>query len=336
MVGHMEHPYHVVGGGISGAACAATLAVGGAEVVLYERSAGLGGRISRVDLSAAGPDYQGRLCEWGAAYLTGYGDHVEPHVQRWLDKDLLQPWTDSFMVAGPRGFLGKSSGPMRYRARGSMRSIVRELVEQAPVDRLSVRTGSQASVSLGPHVDGEPARAVVLAMPPSQADAAVVTPGYRVSKPAMRAWRAVVVTVVVFPERTWPAFPAAFVNDSQDLALMVDDGHRVGDEAPVLVLYSLPEASPYPEPFAEDLLQRRSTSALARAGRILPLGEPMWMTNRAWRLAQPAVATDAAYRFDEATRIGRCGDGFAGRSRVGSALTSGLLLGQHLLALRNA
>ena len=61
--------------------------------------------------------------------------------------------------------------------------------------------------------------------------------------PAAReqSWSPSLAVVLTYPERVWPDFHGAFVNDHPILATVFDDGDRRGDRAPVLVAYPTPE-----------------------------------------------------------------------------------------------
>lgn len=294
----------VVGAGISGLACARTLARAGRSVQVVERTSAVGGRLARAEVP--GLD---RRVEWGAAYLTGYGDPVAEMVSAWVAAGLLREWTDTFALAGPDGITGSTTGPMRYRAPAGLRSLARHLAADLPIAYdTPVRQVQRDSV---------------LALPRPQA--AVLAPW--IARIAEQPWEAVTVTIAVFQQRTWPDFQAAFVNGSDDLALIVDDGARTGDGAAVLVLYEpgRPTTWPAPAPPA-------TGAGLRAATRILDLPAPQWSRTRTWRLAQPAIADDEPFGYDPATNTAAIGDGWAGRPRIGAAITSGICLAEHLIA----
>jgi renalase len=296
----------VVGAGIAGLACARTLADSGVPVAVRERTGSVGGRLARASV----PGLQRRV-EWGAAYLTGYGQAVEPLVDAWLGRGLLREWTDTFAIAGPEGFTGSTTGPMRYRAPHGLRSLARDLASG-----LDIGFGTAVS---------EVAPGTVLAMPRPQA--AVLAPS--IPHIGEQPWEAVTVTIAGFEHRAWPDFDAAFVNGSDDLALIVDDGARAGDGAPVLVLYEPGRPSTWPDPAPPT-----TGAAVTAARRILGLGSPFWTRTRTWRLAQPALWEDRAFGYDAEHRIGAVGDGWAGRPRIGAAVTSGIAMAEHLIATR--
>src|SRR3712207_6183252 len=114
-----------------------------------------------------GRTLHGRPVDLGASYLTvGEDSPFAPVVTSWVDRGLARPWTDTFAVAGPDGIERTTSGPVRYGTPGGLRGLVVDLAGGLDVELQR----TVAAVSAGPQVDGEPAAAVVLAMPDPQAD----------------------------------------------------------------------------------------------------------------------------------------------------------------------
>lgn len=280
----------VVGAGFAGLACARTLADAGADVQILERTGRVGGRAARTDCPPIG-----RRVEWGAAYLTEC-----PFVPQWIDAGLLQPWTDTFALAGPGGFTGEATGPMRYRAPAGLRSLARNLAVGLSIEPTTVEKITEG----------------ILAMPRPQA-ACLLPSGPFADDVASQPWEAVTVTVAAYRDRTWPDFRAAFVNGDERLALIVDDGDRVGDGAPVLVTYQPGVPTQWPA-------QMPATDVTA--DHILDLPEPIWTRSRTWRLAQPAVWDERPFGYQDG--LGVIGDGWAGKPRVGAAITSGIALAE--------
>ena len=175
----------------------------------------------------------GRPVDLGAAYFTVADPEFAEPVGRWRDRG-PGPAVDRparrLRERRPR----PAPGPMRWAAPGGLRSLVAALA--AGLDVRSEREVRQ--VGPGPQVDGEPADAVVLAMPDPQAAAAarpVLAGGDGRGRPW---WRPVIAVAAGWPERTWAPLPAAFVNGHPVLTLVADDGDRRGDGAPVLVAHT--------------------------------------------------------------------------------------------------
>jgi renalase len=302
----------VVGGGISGVACARALADRAVPVRLVDRGRRLGGRMG-------GRTLHGRVVDLGASYLTvGDGSAFAPVVADWVERGLARPWTDTFAVAGPDGIQRTTTGPLRYGAAGGLRSLVVDLA--TGLDLELARTVQ--AVTPGPCIDDAPVRAAVLAMPDPQADRLLGTADGLPDAD----WQPALAVALGWADRRWPAdLHGAFVHDSPVLEWLADDGDRRGDGAPVLVAHTTAAVA------AQHLADpERATPAVITAVRTL-LGidaDPLWTHVHRWTFAKPAAPRGEPYSL--ADGIGRCGDGWAAPSKVESAWRSGDALGRAL------
>lgn len=309
----------VVGAGLSGAACARALASAGVRVEVLDRGRGPGGRM-------ASPHVDGRPVDLGASYLTTRDDGFVAVVDGWLNRGLAHPWTDAFHLAGPAGLGELKAGPLRYGAPGGLRSLVADLL-----DGLDVRQDAAVtSVGPGPVVDGRAYDAVVLAMPDPQAER-LLDLALEAERAAVadRAWEPVLAVAAGWEERSWASdFDGCFVDGSERLAWIADDGRRRGDGAPVLVGHSTP-------PYAADRLadpEAAREDLVAAVRDVLQIdAPPAWTRVQRWSFARPAASRDVPFHLGDAG-VGLCGDGW-GAPRVETAWTSGDALG-HALADR--
>src|SRR5215212_362652 len=140
----------VVGAGIAGIACAVELASARVDVRVVDRGRAVGGRMAskRID---------GRPVDLGAAYFTVRDPEFAQVVARWRTAGLARPWTSELAVLGG-GEHERAPGPVRWAARGGLRSLVAALAAGLPVEL----EYSVSRVGPGPTVDGEEADAVVL------------------------------------------------------------------------------------------------------------------------------------------------------------------------------
>lgn len=308
----------VVGGGISGIACATALADAGLSVDILDRGHRLGGRLATQTLRETGTACDGRVVDVGAAYFTVDDPRFGEVVGDWIDRGLARPWTDTFHIADGTRLLGTKTGPMRYAAPRGMRSLVEDLATVLPSDLVEIRHPVDVTrvdvredgVSVGEHSY----RAVALCGPDPQMDALV---------PVTEAplWEPVIALTAVYPERAWE-FDAAFVNDDPVLSFVADDGSRRGDDAPVLVAHSSPvlAAGHLTDPVTA------APAMLAVLRNLSGAGAPAWFTVKRWTYARPAHARPELFSLDGV--VGRAGDGWAGVPRTQSAWVSGDALGQ--------
>jgi renalase len=306
----------VIGGGISGIACATALADAGCTVDVYDRGHRLGGRLATSTLRETGTAYDGRPVDVGASYFTvddpGFGELVGD----WIDRGLARPWTDTFHIADGTQILGTKTGPMRYAAPRGLRSLVEDLATQLPSDLVEIRHPidvTSVDVHDGVRVADRDYRAVALCGPDPQMDTLVPVD-------AAPLWEPVMALTAVYPERTWD-FDGAFVNDDPVLSFIADDGSRRGDDAPVLVAHSTPVLAA--GHLAEPVM---AAPAMLAVLRNLSGAVPAWFTVKRWTYARPAHARPDTFSFDGV--VGRAGDGWAGVPRTQSAWVSGDALGR--------
>lgn len=308
----------VVGGGISGIACARALAEAGRPVVLRDRGHRLGGRMAVKTMD-------GRAVDVGASYFTVSVPSFQSVVDQWLDVELAHPWTDTFHVGEPGGLIGTRTGPMRYATPLGLRSLLEDLARGLALDQHA----EAAEVEPGPFVDGVDYAGVALAMPGPQALDLLAD-----SLPAERAasggmWEPCTAVVATFDSRVWPDVDGVFVNDSAVLTFIADDGRRRGDDAPVLVAHAHPVLS------ARHLDDPDAVVApvIAELQGVLGItASPSSVVAKRWSLAKPLKPRIEHYFLGE-TGVGLCGDGWHGPSRIESAYLSGRALGRAMASL---
>jgi predicted NAD/FAD-dependent oxidoreductase len=319
-------PATVVGGGISGVACAAALARSGIEVVLLDRGRRLAGRMASRTLRGTGTPADGRVVDIGASYFTARDPDFVAVVDDLVDRGVVRPWTDSFHVAGPTGIEAVRSGPVRYGAPGGLRSVVEAMAAMSPsVDvTLAHEVGSVVVADGTVSVDGRPSDAVAICAPHPQAvRIADVLPESHLT------WEPVIAVTCVFDRRHWIELDGVFVNDDPVLTWIADDGSRRGDDAPVLVAHVNPVLA------ARHLDDPASVAPLAVAAiqRVLGIDAyPDWVDCHRWTFAKPMSASDEPFWLHDEVNLGMAGDAWSGGPRVEAAWLSGHRLGDALAA----
>jgi predicted NAD/FAD-dependent oxidoreductase len=324
-------PVIVVGAGIAGVACARELQAAGVPVRVLDRGRRIGGRMARWTRD-------GRAVDVGAAYFTVTADPFRDVVDGWAARGLAHPWTDTFHVAAGLNVTGTTSGPVRWSSEHGLRSLVEDLAAgldiEHPVDVEQVGLTAGAGAGAGLEVDGRPAAAVVLAVPlPQATDLLAPTllppelapPG---AADAVDGWEPAMVVAAAWERRTWLPVDAVFVNDDPVLALVVDDGRRRGDHAPVLVARTTPALA------AAHLDAPADTVPLVldAVHRLLGIrGAPRWAEAKRWGLATPLAPHGRPYLLSHEL-VGFCGDAWGDRPRIEAAFLSGQAVGQALVA----
>lgn len=301
----------VVGGGISGAACANALVASGIDVVLRDRGRRLGGRMASRTLRDTGTPHDGRPVDIGASYFTARDPEFVAQVDHWMSEGIVREWTDSFHVADPDGIQGVRSGPMRYAAPRGLRSVVESMIDA----RVEVRSGDDVT-------DLPSDAPVALCMPIPQARRL----DDRIPESSI-TWEPVIAVTCVFDERSWLDLDGVFVNDDPVLTWIADDGRRRGDGAPVLVAHVHPVLS------AGHLAEPAAVVPQAVAGvrRVLGIGDyPAWVDAHRWTYAKPLTAHEDPFWLSPDGLVGVAGDVWAAGPRVEAAWLSGTALGRAL------
>jgi renalase len=324
-----EPPVVVVGAGIAGVACALALRSAGLRVRVLDRGRWVGGRLALRRELIGGVEH---VVDVGASYFTVSDAGFAGLVEGWRRRGLAREWTDTFLVLpAAAGAPRSTSGPVRWAAPGGLRSLVEDLAADLGVASLHEAEQVDADVG-GVTVDGEPASAVVLAMPQPQACDLLPAPLIeRLGLGSGLSWRPTLTVWAAWPQRWWPELDGAFVEGSDVVDRIADDGRRRGDDAPVLVAHST-------DTHAERWLDEPDAGVgpvLAELGRLLdaPGGrtpEPLFAKARRWALAAPCAAQDRPFALDDEVAVGVCGDAWGPRSRVEQAWLSGDALGREL------
>ena len=307
----------VVGGGMSGLACARRVADAGLSVQVLDRGRRLGGRLGARtfrDLPGGGE----HAADTGGPYCTVSDEDFRQVVDGWVERGLARAWTDTFVTGGPDGLGEPKTGPVRFSGAAGMRALVEDLAEG-----LDVRSEQTVDAD-GVEQLREEARAVVLAMPGPQA-ARLLPP--QLAAIADQPYDPSIAVVARFAERTWADFDAAFVSETA-VRWLADDGRSRGDGAPVLVAHTTPDA-------ARPLLDDPSSAggpAVEAMRRILGIDvDPVETLVQRWTFAQPTEGRDDTFFLTD-DGLGLCGDGWAEKSKVEAAWRSGTDLGEALAA----
>lgn len=197
----------VVGGGISGLACARAVRDAGGSVRVIDRGRRPGGRLSSRIID-------GRAVDLGASYfVVGDDARFARLAADWEARGVAREWTDTFSAIDADGAVTRKTGPVRWAAPGGSRALVLDLA-----DGVDVESGREVAEAAPFRVNGRDAGEVVLAMPEPQARR--LANGIPV---APQEWEPVIAVVMRWDERRWPAdLHGAFVNGDPDVAFVAE------------------------------------------------------------------------------------------------------------------
>ncbi|WP_154096152.1 NAD(P)/FAD-dependent oxidoreductase [Microbacterium testaceum] len=302
----------VVGGGISGLACARAVQDAGGTARVIDRGRRVGGRLSSRTVD-------GRPVDLGASYfVVGEAERFSHVVADWEERGIARPWTDTFQVIDPSGERRPKPGPMRWAAPLGLRSLALDLA-----DGVDVESGRVVE-RVEPHrVDGIEAGEVVLAMPaPQAARLTGEAPG------GPQEWEPVIAVVLRWDGRQWDAdLHGAFAEADADVSFIADDGDRRGDAAPVLVVHTTAERARRHLDDPDAAIE----PVLAATRRLLRIDvEPASAHAHRWTFARPTETTGEP--FFRSPGLSACGDAWGKSAAVRTAWTSGDALGRALVS----
>ncbi|SMF48512.1 hypothetical protein SAMN02745866_03160 [Alteromonadaceae bacterium Bs31] len=158
----------IIGAGIAGLTAARELRERGAQVTVFEKSRGLGGRLATKRLHWGHVDI-------GAQYFTARDERFKAQVDRWMAQGFVARWEFTpHAIDARKGLVRPKDSSIRYVGTPSMNSLAHALADKVEV-RFNSRIQSLTQSSEGWRVeisDGEPVDDcydwVVLSLPAEQ------------------------------------------------------------------------------------------------------------------------------------------------------------------------
>lgn len=315
--------FAIIGAGMAGMACAHALAAKGKFVVVFEKSRGLGGRMS----TRRGDTWQ---CDHGAQYFTARDPQFRQQVAHWVEQGIVQAWQARIGVYDETGWRQLDDTIERFVGVPGMNAPVAALAGQ-----IEVRRGTQIA-ALARGQDGwqlllkenggrsETFDAVVLAMPAPQALA--------LAAPWSATLAAIAQSVVMLPswalmaqfeERPLQQLDAAFINlgPIRWLARQASKPGRPEEETWLIhanAAWSCDHLEAQPSEIA---------NAIIDALKQLGMPEPSSHEIHRWRYADIESPLTVGSAFDRNCHVGLCGDWLCGGKVEGAWLS-----GRHLAA----
>ncbi len=222
----------VIGSGVSGIAAAHTLIENNYAVTIFDQGKNPGGRLGLRTLR--NHPYSNRVIDVGAAYFTVSDSIFKNKLDEWTKNDLVHEWTDTFHVF--KDFeITTTTGPMRYAAKKGLRSLAcyeLEVLRQKGVKVIQEKKVEKIKVENNKiKVDDEFFDFVVLAMPGLQA--ARILEDQVSQELVKQTWDSALSAWLVIDGEI-PKYDAMFVNDHEVISLIVNDGKRRKDNAPII------------------------------------------------------------------------------------------------------
>ena len=321
----------MVGTGLSGLACARTLADHGASVQVFEKSRGLGGRMATRRIEGVGS------FDHGAQYFTARDKRFQRYVQSWQEDQIVQTWEGRIVSLRQGQVEAEKSAVQRYVASPGMSSLGQHLASDLLVE-FDTRVESvcrkdekwSASDENGNNLGQFDF--VVLAVPSHQASDLLSDAPNLKTQAAQVTMRGCWGLMLGFEDRLELDFDGAFVQDSP-LAWIAKNSSKPGCESQnetwmvhanadwSMEHYETPESE-----VSEQLM------AEFKAATALSDLRPIHVSTKRWRYAQPVNPHPDSCLFDEMLRIGACGD-WCGGPRVEGAFLSGMAIAGRIMGV---
>lgn len=296
----------IVGAGMAGLAAARTLADAGDAVTVFEKSRGVGGRMS----TRREPPW---AFNHGAQYFTARSPRFERAVRTWMRAGVVRLWQGRIVRLRNGAISDAMLEWPRFVGAPGMSSVCRHLSRDLDVRPRSRVTDLRQLADFDVRLVATPAPQARALM--GESDAAL---DHVRMEPCFAA-------MGVFAGSVDLGFAGAFVEESPVSWIAVQ-----GD---MFILHSDPQwtADRFHEPasgICHDLLEAFRDAV----GRELP--EPLVLKLHRWRHARATRPLGEPFFWDPGRGLGACGDWFLG-PRVEAAYLSGIALAERVLADAN-
>ncbi len=319
----------VIGAGLSGLICARTLSDHGFDVTVFEKSRGVGGRMSTRRVEDVGS------FDHGAQYFTVRDERFRRYVQSWVDDQVVELWAGKIAVLGrseSENQKAEKQSPERFVARPGMNQIGKHLASDLQI-RFQMRVGAINRLRDGWSVVDESGSelgqfdTVVVSAPAGQAvDLLKEAPSLAEVAAACQmqpSWAVMLAVKDSIPVE----FDGAFVHNSP-LSWIARNSSKPGRtrDPEKWVLHANVEWTRGQESTDRETVATALIEEFARATGVLSSQIfPVYSTAHFWRYAIPSSPLDQKCLFDDALSIGACGD-WCGGPRVEGAFLSGSAL----------
>jgi len=318
----------VIGAGISGLIAARTLLEHGWEVVVFEKSRGVGGRAAT---RRADP---GLSFDHGAQYFTARDPHFARQVETWIEQGSVAEWTGRIVEIERSEVRPKLDQPRRFVGVPGMTAVARMLAVNVPlrsetrIARLS-RADRHWDLTDTAGQTHSPFDYVIVSLPAPQSADLLDDHSFAAEAravPMTPCW-------AVMAAFEWPievAWDGAFVQSSP-IAWTARNSSKPGRDSyrDCWVMQASPDWS-----VAQLDRPRNEVSAALLAEFAAITGRPtpatVYLDAHRWLYSATPLSLERLFLFDTDTGLAVCGDWLAG-GRIEGAFRSGVATAHRLL-----
>jgi predicted NAD/FAD-dependent oxidoreductase len=329
----------IIGAGLAGLIAARTLQDHGLEVQVFDKSRGVGGRLSTRRNQAA-PSF-----DHGAQYFTVRDDRFARYVRSWIAAGCVKPWMKTIVELKAGQIVDEKHGTPRYVGTPAMSSIAKHLVEDLSVSLGNqiariVRDTESESWQLVDH-EGDASSgfdAVIVNCPPEQA-APLLAPhtdlAETIAHVSMKPCWALMLSCDGIADLP---YAGAFINENPLSWISRNDAKPGRDSRPIVESsagrsdWVLHASADWTQTHLED--DAESVAAAMIAGFEKSIGRKIGKVHHRaahrWRYANTSEPLPQECLWDRTTLLGACGD-WCGGPRVEGAFLSGAAMAGTLL-----
>ena len=321
----------IVGAGISGLICGRTLQDYGLSVTVFEKSRGVGGRMSTRRTA------DNLHFDHGAQYFTARDPRFRRYVQSWQHDGVVRPWQARIVTLENGSIKDKKTGADRYVAVPGMNAIGQHLAADLDVHfqtRVAppTRTEGQWQLTDDKATDLGKYDAVIISAPAAQTAQLLRDVPTLASEAAQAQMSGCWALMLAFEKPLNLPFEAAFVHESP-ISWIARNNSKPGrgSTRETWVVHASPAWS---EANLEKTAAEIETLLLEEFWQAvaLPARRPNYSTAHRWRFALPTAPLPERCLFNDQLLIGACGD-WCGGPRVEGAFLSGMAAAGRVMGL---
>lgn len=314
----------VIGAGVAGLAAAGRLRKSGQDVLVLEKSRGLGGR-------AATRRWDGLPVDHGAQFFTARSEEFRDQVARWQESGVCHPWAHGFhQHRDGRLEPPQEDGHPRFACRQGMSSLGRALAETGSVaiERQSKVVSIQAAQDgwLLADENGRTfrSRRLIVTAPPPQGVQLLQEAAPRAAE-LLQTFRAnpCLAVAAKYPRRAlaWTGIQS----DSAEISWIGHDTSKRPDEHPGQTVVVVHASADFSRTHYDEAEEEITRLLLSRASVIAgqDLGAPAGTFLQRWRFAtiEEATAAGPAAAAEAPAPLILAGESFAGGKIEGAWLS---------------
>jgi renalase len=320
----------IIGAGVAGLTLASELQKQGKDILVLEKSRGLGGRSATRTINSSRLDH-------GAQYFTARDERFQKQVDDWLARGHVKVWSHGFHRLTEKGLEAPARGNPRYVFPQGMNAIGKLLGEGSNV-RTQTKVTSVEKKAEGWQISSDTgetftAKTLILNMPPEQA---LSLCAFELGEVKQQLERVVMepsfALMLGYEAASAPQWQGILVEVPSSISWIAhDSSKRETPKETTLVVHSTPAFAREHFDEAPDTVKEKLLAALdlqPSTSLSTSLQPFLWTDLQRWKYALASTFVDAPFlAYDSSLYF--CGD-WCGGARLEAAYLSGLALASHL------